>query len=129
MLDARGTVDYWMWSNKDRRTLICITCHGTTHGQVQSVCLIDQVRPGKLLLLLLWIQSLSLLAYDDVGESLVVFQSSFSSSGLDAVVAFLLRGWRSLLLDFSCSRERTVHATYVLHLSPRTHLLSIGIYN
>ena len=64
----------------------------------------SRVRLGKLNLLLLWVESLSLLAYDDIGESLVVFDSPLSSPSLRPVVTFLLRCWRRLLLDFACSR-------------------------
>ena len=66
------------------------------------------------LFLLLWIHSLSLLAdNNNVGESLVVLDSSLGTAGLYSVMALLLGDNWSLLLNFPRTGQRTMHASYI----------------
>ena len=61
----------------------------------------------------MWVHSLSLLANDDIGESLVVLDSSLGAASLYSVMAFLLGDHWSLLLDFTRTGQRTMHTAYL----------------
>ena len=82
------------------------------------------------LFLLLWVHALSLLADNDIGEPLVVLDSSLSTTGLYSVMALLLGDHWSLLLHFTGTSQRTMHTAYDLffhHQSLHMILLIINI--